>query len=469
MRWMEPQNHISDCYFCQIRITGINHKYLDRVIYPDLETTRKALLPINVPRISERDRSRSPSSVRNLRLSTAESTCSFEFQGPQFNQSELNSLVRELGLTKDKAEILGSRLQEKGCLAPGSTFSWYRNRERKFISFFMQEGDLIYCCNINGLIEKFGIEYKSSEWRLFIDSSKTSLKIVLLHNGNQYSSIPIGHSVHMKEQYENLAIILAKIRYEDHQWLVCGDLKIISMILGQQGGFTKLPCYLCEFDSRDRANHWDTIYPPRILQEGERNILHTALVNPQNILIPPLHIKLGIMKQFVKALPKNEETFKYLKTKFPALSDAKIKEGVFVGPDIRRLMKDSTFELKMTLNEKAAWVSFRDVINNFLGNTKSPNYQRIVQTLLKNLRNLNANLSYKLHFLNAHLDHFPDNLGAFSEEHGERFHQDMKIIEYRYQGKWSCAMLADYCWSIKAERVAETKRKSCKKTWSDSD
>lgn len=175
------------------------------------------------------------------------------------------------------------------------------------------------------------------------------------------------------------------------------------------------------------------------------------------------------MKQFVKAFPKTEETFKYLKTKFPALSDGKIKEGVFVGPDIRRLMKDSTFELKMTLNEKAAWVSFRDVINNFLGNTKSPNYQRIVQTLLKNLRNLNANLSYKFHFLNAHLDHFPDNLGAFSEEHGERFHQDMKTIEFRYQGKWSCAMLADYCWSIKAERVAETKRKSCKKSWSDSD
>lgn len=71
----------------------------------------------------------------------------------------------------------------------------------------------------------------------------------------------------MKEQYENLAIILAKIRYEDHQWLVCGDLKIISMILGQQGGFTKLPCYLSEFDSRDRANHWETIYPPRILRK----------------------------------------------------------------------------------------------------------------------------------------------------------------------------------------------------------
>jgi len=32
------------------------------------------------------------------------------------------------------------------------------------------------------LMNEFGIEYKKEEWRLFIDSSKTSLKVVLLHN-----------------------------------------------------------------------------------------------------------------------------------------------------------------------------------------------------------------------------------------------------------------------------------------------
>ena len=53
------------------------------------------------------------------------------------------------------------------------------------------------------------------------------------------------------------------------------------------------------------------------------------------ILLPPLHIKLGLMKSFAKAMDRNGTTFLYLRQKFPLLSDAKIREGVFTGPDIR--------------------------------------------------------------------------------------------------------------------------------------
>jgi hypothetical protein len=49
-------------------------------------------------------------------------------------------------------------------------------------------------------MQKFGVEYKVKEWQLFIDSSKRSLKAVLLHNGNNYASLPIGHSVHLKKR-----------------------------------------------------------------------------------------------------------------------------------------------------------------------------------------------------------------------------------------------------------------------------
>jgi hypothetical protein len=45
---------------------------------------------------------------------------------PQFfTQSELNVLVRDLGLSKDCAEILGYRLLSKNLLSPGTSFSWY--------------------------------------------------------------------------------------------------------------------------------------------------------------------------------------------------------------------------------------------------------------------------------------------------------------------------------------------------------
>ena len=44
-------------------------------------------------------------------------------------------------------------------------------------------------------------------------------------------------------------------------------------------------------------------------------------------------------------------------------------------------------------------------------------------------------MSVKVHFLHSHLDYFPENLGAMSEEQGERFHQDLKTMEKRYQGR----------------------------------
>jgi hypothetical protein len=47
-------------------------------------------------------------------------------------------------------------------------------------------------------------------------------------------------------------------------------------------------------------------------------------------------------------------------------------------------------------------------------------------------------MSLKVHFLNAHLDYFPKNLGAVSEEQGERFHQDIKDIGNTTPGKMEC-------------------------------
>ena len=57
-------------------------------------------------------------------------------------------------------------------------------------------------------------------------------------------------------------------------------------------------------------------------------------------------------------------------------------------------------------------------------------------------------MSIKVHYLHSHLDHFSKNLGDLSEEQGERFHQDIRVMEERYQGRWDATMLADYCWSL---------------------
>jgi len=66
------------------------------------------------------------------------------------------------------------------------------------------------------------------------------------------------------------------------------------------------------------------------------------------------------MKQFVKALDKNGQCFK-----FPVLSEAKLKEGIFIGPQIRILMKDTDFQNSMTTMEKNARTSFKSVLSKF--------------------------------------------------------------------------------------------------------
>lgn len=95
---------------------------------------------------------------------------------------------------------------------------------------------------------------------------------------------------------------------------------------------------------------------------GQKNVIRESLIPTDLVLIPPLPIKLGGIKQFVKALKVREsDAFKYLFIKFPKLSEAKIKEGVFNGPQIRSLLPDKVFESKMSSEEKAAWQIFKDL------------------------------------------------------------------------------------------------------------
>ena len=63
------------------------------------------------------------------------------------------------------------------------------------------------------------------------------------------------------------------------------------------------------------------------------------------------------------------------------------------------------------------------------------NFSELVENLLQAFHNLQCNMSVKVHFLYSHLDYFPENLGAFSEEQGERFHQDIKVMEKKVSRK----------------------------------
>jgi len=76
---------------------------------------------------------------------------------------------------------------------------------------------------------------------------------------------------------------------------------------------------------------------------GEKNVANLPLILPKKIFLPPLHIKLGLMKNVLKDMGKTCRGFEYLRNKFPNVSDAKIREGIFIGPLIRELMQDKQF------------------------------------------------------------------------------------------------------------------------------
>jgi hypothetical protein len=141
------------------------------------------------------------------------------------------------------------------------------------------------------------------------------------------------------------------------------------------------------------------------------------------------------MKQFVNALDKSGSCFQYLGRKFAALSEAKVKEGMFDGPQIQQLMKNTAFNDDMSDIELQAWNAFKDVVKKFFGNAKDPQSEKIVGNMLEMLQILGCNISLKLHFSHFHLDYFLENLGDPSEEQGERFYQDVKEMEGRYLGR----------------------------------
>ena len=104
-------------------------------------------------------------------------------------------------------------------------------------------------------------------------------------------------------------------------------MKVIGLLLRRQRGYTKYPCFLCEWDSRARDKHWDAVHwsEGEQLQPGSKNVSNVSLVDREKILLPPLHIRLGMMKQFVKALDstyaRNFPHFHMLKSEKEYLMD----------------------------------------------------------------------------------------------------------------------------------------------------
>jgi hypothetical protein len=150
---------------------------------------------------------------------------------------------------------------------------------------------------------------------------------VLLHQGNKFPSVVLAHAADVEEFYENIKVILEKIPCEKYNCNICRELKVIALLFGLQLGYTKCCCFLCEWNSGERKYH--CIHKQRPEREfpilREKNVVNIRLIIPENVCLPQLHNKLGVIKYFVKAMDHNSAGFVYLEYSSPERNDAKTK------------------------------------------------------------------------------------------------------------------------------------------------
>ena len=168
----------------------------------------------------------------------------------------MSDLIRDLSLSKKSSEILASPLKDWNYLQYGTKITFYRTLDKEFVPFFVDQLNFVFCKDIPGVLMKLDVtEYSPADWRLFIDSSKISLKCVLLHITNVHGSILIGHSTTLKEKYGAIKSVLQHIKYNNHQWVIDIGLKMVNFLLGKQSGYTKYPCFVCYWDDGDRFQY----------------------------------------------------------------------------------------------------------------------------------------------------------------------------------------------------------------------
>lgn len=248
-------------------MNGLNRKKLKIKVYvPAFNAVLPVLRPVGVepPKPPSPDTISQPATTvytNPTDVHDIDWTPDFENNAPQpLAQNEMDYVVAKLGLSQRNPEMFASFLKRRKLTQQNVSVTSYRKRQAEFQKFYTvnDENTFTYCNDINGLVTKLGIEYNADEWRLFINGSTSSLKAVLLHITNKKPSIPLGFGINMKETYETLGEIMVKIKYEEHKWKVCCDLRVINILQDviDKGGFPKYFCFLCNWDSRYKGNQY---------------------------------------------------------------------------------------------------------------------------------------------------------------------------------------------------------------------
>ena len=155
--WREPNNHVTDSYFCMVNTTGVWKKNRHKITYSNIPSAIRPVphtegVPVSVfkglPSLDDKDIGHDTSEQDNCDSELSDQCsqsedCSSDtepFPIPKpLPQDELNDLVRDFGLSKKAAELLASRLQGRNLIDHSVKVSYFRKREQLFSDLFKKQ------------------------------------------------------------------------------------------------------------------------------------------------------------------------------------------------------------------------------------------------------------------------------------------------------------------------------------------
>ncbi|XP_036342331.1 uncharacterized protein LOC118751619 [Rhagoletis pomonella] len=250
MTWhYQPYHKSKDCYFCQTDTVGHHYKTRNLIKYANVLTVSRPTPKENTgePTANGPADPCSEFPIEKNEDSSYVPNRAVVKERHFISSQDYSDLSRDLNLSYRETEILGSRIKQWNVVDDDFKVTFTRNLDLSSFEEVFKADDidnkLVYCVDVDGLFAAFDHVYCAKDWRLFLDGSCKSLKVVLIHNENQLPTVPIAYATDMKETYQTMEKILRLINYNKHQWQIVSDLKVLTILLGMQGGYTKHPCY----------------------------------------------------------------------------------------------------------------------------------------------------------------------------------------------------------------------------------
>jgi hypothetical protein len=145
----------------------------------------------------------------------------------------------------------------------------------------------------------------------------------------------------------------------------------------------------------------------------------------------------------------------YLRQTFLCIKETKIKEGIFVSPQIKLLFKTPTSKINWMLPRKESGTRLKAYAETFWEIKIRKLSRNHVMSYFLHTVSWCATCSWSSVCYKPTWAFSPGNTIVLSEERSESFHQDISQMEKRYSGKWNPYMLADYCWTLVRETPTE--------------